>query len=187
MIKIPASFHSITATILHIIAIPVFFIGFVLIYESAWMLRYLEIGPGSTINTLLLASILVGIEIISRIPMLHVGRRFRLNWWQYTIWTLCEIFVFSCFEALYMALLYGTGYFPALGECLRLSFATISYPYIIFAMLITIVKPDEDEVPEEDLVRFADSTGRLKLVIAHDVILYIEAQENYVSVATKKA
>ena len=49
-------------------------------------------------------------------------------------------------------------------------------------MLITIVKPDEDEVAEEDLVRFADSTGRLKLVIAHDVILYIEAQENYVSV-----
>ena len=73
MIKIPASFHSITATILHIIAIPVFFIGFVLIYESHWMLRYLEIGPGSTINTLLLASILIGIEIISRILMLNVG------------------------------------------------------------------------------------------------------------------
>ena len=31
-------------------------------------------------------------------------------------------------------------------------------------------------------MRFADSTGRLKLVIAHDVILYIEAQENYVSI-----
>ena len=35
---------------------------------------------------------------------------------------------------------------------------------------------------EEDLVRFADSTGRLKLVIANDVILYVEAQENYVSI-----
>lgn len=182
MIKIPASFHSLTATILHIMGIPVFFLGFVLIYESHWMLRYLEIGPGSTVNTLILASILLGIAIISRILMQHVGRRVRLNWWQYTIWTLGELFVFSCFAGLYMALLYGTGYFPALSECLRMSFATISYPYVIFAMLITIVKPDEDEVAEEDLVRFADSTGRLKLVIAHDVILYIEAQENYVSV-----
>ena len=27
-----------------------------------------------------------------------------------------------------------------------------------------------------------DSTGRLKLVIAHDVLLYVEAQENYVSI-----
>lgn len=183
MIKIPSSFHSLTATILHVIAIPVFFIGFVLIYESHWMLRYMDIGPGSTINTLLLASILVGVELLSRILMLNVGRNVRLNWWQYTIWTLGELFVFSCFAALYMALLYGTlGYFPALGECLRLSFATISYPYIIFAMLITLVKPDEDDVAEEDLVRFSDSTGRLKLVIANDVILYIEAQENYISI-----
>ena len=54
--------------------------------------------------------------------------------------------------------------------------------YIIFAMLLTLVRPDEIDVNEEDLVRFADSTGRLKLVIAHDVILYIEAQENYVSI-----
>ena len=183
MIKIPASFHSVTATILHIIGIPVFFIGFVLIYESQWMLRYTDIGPGSTINTLLLASILIGGETISRITMLFIEQRNRMNWWQYTFWTLGEIFVFSCFAALYMALLYGDlGYFPALGECLRMSFATISYPYINFALLIAVIKPDEDKVAEEDLVRFADSTGRLKLVIAHDVILYIEAQENYVSV-----
>ena len=82
-----------------------------------------------------------------------------------------------------MALVYGNyGYFPALGECLRISFATLSYPYIMFALLFAVIRPDEDAVAEEDLVRFADNTGRLKLVIAHDVILFIEAQENYVSI-----
>ena len=38
------------------------------------------------------------------------------------------------------------------------------------------------EVSEEYLVRFTDNTGRLKLVIAHDVILFVEAQENYISI-----
>jgi DNA-binding LytR/AlgR family response regulator len=45
---------------------------------------------------------------------------------------------------------------------------------------MVLLYPDEHEVAEEDLVRFTDNTGRLKLVIAQDVILYIEAKENYV-------
>lgn len=183
MAKIPASFHSITATMLHIIGIPVFFIGFVLIYESSWMVRFLEIAQGTTFNTLMLVSILTGILCLSRIAMFFITGRVRLSWWQYSIWSFLEVFIYSCFAALYMALVYGTyGYFPALGECLRLSFATISYPYLMFAMLIAIVRPDEEHINEEDLVRFTDITGRLKLVIAHDVILFIEAQENYVSI-----
>jgi DNA-binding LytR/AlgR family response regulator len=47
---------------------------------------------------------------------------------------------------------------------------------------MALIRPDEKQVAEEDLVRFTDTTGRLKLVIAHDVILFIEAQENYVSI-----
>lgn len=172
-----------TAMVMHILALPVFFLGFVLIYQSMWMNVFLGINPGPTINTLLLTCIMIGVMILSRVPMTILCARIHLSWWQYIIWTLVELFVFSCFAALYIALLYGDyGYFPALGECLRLSFATISYPYITFAMLLALVRPDEVDVNEEDLVRFADSTGRLKLVIAHDVILYIEAQENYVSI-----
>ena len=182
MTKIPASLLSLSALFIHILAVPVFFLGFILIYESHWMMRYLDAGQDlATINTLMLTSILVGVTAVSRIPL--TLSHLRLSWWQYALWSLAEIFVFSCFAALYMALIYGTyGYFPALGECLRLSFATLSYPYIIFALLFAFIRPDEAHVNEEDLVRFADSTGRLKLVIAHDVILYIEAQENYVSI-----
>ena len=172
-----------TAMMMHILALPVFFLGFVLIYQSQWMTDFLSVAPGPTINTLLLTCILIGVMLLSRVPMTILRAHMHMSWWQYIIWSLGELFVFSCFAALYVALLYGDyGYFPALGECLRLSFATLSYPYIIFALLIPLISPDEEEVAEEDLVRFTDSTGRLKLVIAHDVILYVEAQENYVSI-----
>ena len=40
-----------------------------------------------------------------------------------------------------------------------------------------VVMPQED-----DLIRFCDSTQRLKLVIAAETILYIQADENYVNI-----
>lgn len=183
MNKIPSSILSLTVLLLHVFAMPVFFLGFILIYNSQWMSEFLNAGLGVIFNVLMITSILIGVIGISRFIMTMVGRNGRISWWQYALWSFGEVFVFSCFAALYMALVYGDyGYFPALGECLRLSFATLSYPYIIFALLFALIRPDEIEANEEDLVRIADSTGRLKLVIAHDVILYIEAQENYVSI-----
>ena len=177
------SLVSITTLLLHVFAMPVFFLGFLLIYDSSWMTRFLDAGLGTIFNVLMLTSILIGVVAISRIVMTVIGRDKRLSWWQYALWCFAELLVFSCFAALYMALVYGDyGYFPALGECLRISFAILSYPYIIFAILFALIRPDEEEASEEDLVRFADSTGRQKLVIAHDVILFIEAQENYVSI-----
>ena len=174
---------SITTLFLHVFAMPMYFLGFVLVYDSSWMTRFLDAGLGTVFNVLMLTSILIGVVAISRMVMMVVVRDKRLTWWQYALWSFGEVFVFSCFAALYMALVYGDyGYFPALGQTLRLSFAILPYPYIIFTLLFALIRPDEEEVSDEDLVRFADSTGRLKLVIAHDVILYIEAQENYVSI-----
>ena len=185
MHKIPSSIVSLTNTLIHIIAIPAFFLGFILIYESSWMFDFLQTGIEKTItiNALLLTCILIGVAIISRFSMKALSKEIRLSWWQYMIWCFGELFVFACFGALYMALTYGHfGYFPALAKCLEFVLAILSFPYIIFALLFAYARPDEDKVSEEDLVRFTDSTGRLKLVIAHDVILYIEAQENYVSI-----
>jgi len=169
--------------LIHVLAIPVFFLSFILIYRSAWMNQFLEAGLGIVFNALMLMCILIGVELLSRITLFYVGRWKSINWWQYSLWSLWEVFAFSCFAALYMALVYGHfGYFPALGKCMQLSLATLLYPYLIFAMLMPLIRPDEEEAADEDLVRFIDSTGRLKLVIANDVILYIEAQENYVSI-----
>lgn len=180
---VTTSLLSITTMLLHIFVVPVFYLGFILIFESQWMLRFLDTGMGYVINTLILTCILIAVMLVSRIPMTVFRDRMRLSWWQYSIWSFAEVVVFSCFAALYMALIYGTyGYFPALGQCLILSFSILPFPYIVIAILFALIRPDEAAEAEEDLIRFADSTGRLKLVIAHDVLLYIEAQENYVSI-----
>jgi len=182
MTKIPASLTSVATMLVHIFGIPAFFLGFILIYESRWTTEFLEVGYGVVFNTLMLTCILLGIVTISRVLMTWV-RDIRLSWWKYVLWSFAEVFVFCCFAALYMALVYGTyGYFPALGRCLSMTFAILFYPYALLALLIAIIRPDENNIPDEDLVRFVDSTGRLKLVIAHDVLLYVEAKENYISI-----
>ena len=184
MAKIPASTLSVPALLVHVLAMPAFFLAFVLIYDSQWMISFLDGGRDRVIfNALMLTCILIGVLCASRIPMTSVRKHLSLSWWQYLLWSLSEVIVFSAFAALYMALSWGNyGYFPALGECLCMSFAILLFPYFIFALLIAYIHPDKVEEGEENLVRFADSTGRLKLVIAHDVILYVEAQENYVSI-----
>ena len=184
MRQIPASLLSIVSMLLHVIALPVFYLGFILVYQSQWMNRFLDANRQMLVfNALMLTCILIGILCASRISVTSVRKHLHFTWWQYALWSLAEIVVFTCFAALYMALIYGDyGYFPAMGQCLRLSFAILPYPYILFALLIAILRPDKEDVAEEDLIRFTDNTGRLKLVIAHDVLLYIEAQENYIRI-----
>jgi len=184
MKKAPSSLLSLTTMFLHILVIPVFFLGFILIYQSTWMNRFLESNHNMLIfNVLMLTSILIGVLCASRIPITACRRYIRFTWWQYVLWSFAEIIVFSCFAALYMALIYGTyGYFPALAQCIRISFSILPYMYIVIALLMSLLRPDVVEAKEEDLIRFTDSTGRLKLVIADEVLLYIEAQENYIKI-----
>jgi hypothetical protein len=129
MTKIPSSLLSVVTMLVHVIALPVFYLGFILLYESSWMIGFLNAGNGDVFNTLMLTCILIGILCASRIPMTALRKQIRMSWWQYALWSFAEVFVFSCFAALYMALIYGTyGYFPALGKCLQLSFAILPYP-----------------------------------------------------------
>lgn len=180
---VTSSMLSIPVMLLHCIILPVFFLGFILIYNSAWVERFLEAGNGSIFNSLMLTCILIGVMCASRIPMTVLRKELLpLSWWKYALWSFLEVFVFACFAALYMSLVDAAGYFTTLGKCLQMAFAILPYPYIVIALLFALIRPDEETVSEENLVRFADSTGRLKMVIAHDVILYIEAQENYVSI-----
>ena len=44
MTKIPASVLSVPVMLLHILVIPVFFLSFVLIYQSEWMVSFLSMG-----------------------------------------------------------------------------------------------------------------------------------------------
>ena len=112
---VTSSLLSVPALLLHVLALPVFFLGFILGYQSTWQVSFLNAGLGTVFNALMLMCILIGVLSASRIPMSATRRHLHLNWWQYGLWSLAEVIVFASFAALYMALIHGDyGYFPAL-------------------------------------------------------------------------
>lgn len=185
MNRIPSSTLNLTALLLHILAIPAFFLCFVLIYQSEWMTDFLGMGRGMTaFNTVIIMCIMIGVLCGSRIPMTACRKHLLMPWSYYVLWSLAEIVVTALFAALYMTLMYGGeySYFPVAGRCLLLLLATTAYPYLIINLLMYATRPAPTPATEDNMVRFYDNTQRLKLVIAADAILYIQADENYINI-----
>ncbi len=185
MNRIPTTTLNLTALLLHVLAIPAFFLCFVLIYQSEWMVDFLGMGKGMTaFNTVIIMCIMIGVLCGSRIPMTACRKHLLMPWIYYVLWSLAEIVVTALFAALYMTLMYKGAYhyFPVAGRCLLLLIATTAYPYLIINLLMYATRPAPVAATEDNMVRFYDNTQRLKLVIAADAILYIQADENYINI-----
>ena len=185
MKQIPAETLSLTSLLLHILALPSFFLCFILLYQSEWMLDFLGMGRDMVVfNTLILMCIIIGVLCGSRIPMTACRKHLHLPWVYYILWSLAEMVVMALFMALYMALMYRgeEGYFLCAGKCMLILVATISYPYAIINLLMYCTRTVPTTAEEDNLMRFYDGTQRLKLVIAANAILYIQADENYVHI-----
>ncbi len=185
MNRIPTTTLNLTALLLHVLAIPAFFLCFVLIYQSEWMVDFLGMGKGMTaFNTVIIMCIMIGVLCGSRIPMTACRKHLLMPWIYYVLWSLAEIVVTALFAALYMTLMYKGAYhyFPVAGRCLLLLLATTAYPYLIINLLMYATRPAPVAATEDNMVRFYDNTQRLKLVIAADAILYIQADENYINI-----
>lgn len=171
---------GLTSLLVHIFAIPLFSLCFLLLYRSQWMVEWLYMADGRwyVLNILVVCLIELGVLCASRIPM--TACKIRMPWFYYALWTVAEVVVVAFFVGLYMVLMYkgAHSYFFCVGRSLLLVLGIAAYPYAIVDLIIALKKEDA-EPAEDSLVRFFDFTERLKLIIASDAILYIEAEENY--------
>lgn len=181
MTNIRAYQTGLTSLLIHIFAIPLFSLAFILIYRSEWMNRWLMLPEARwyTLSVLVFCLIEAGVLCLSRIPMTVC--KIRMPWVYYVLWTLAEMVVTAMFFALYMALM-NKGvmrYFTCVGHCLLLVLGTGLIPYVMVNLIVALKKEDKPTETADELVRFFDSTERLKLIISADAIRYIEAEENY--------
>lgn len=179
---------SVTAILLHSLIIPAWVVLFHLLYQPEWSSSWLGMNAENaprmmTFNLLMIMCILLGIMLISRILMYVLRKWMPLILPRYIVWTLCEWAAMSLFVGMYMALMYKGQYmyFDAVGRSAILLIEAMIYPYAIIdlslALMGVISEPRQDE---DNLIRLYDNTKRLKLVIAANSILYVEADENYV-------
>lgn len=186
MNNLPSTFGKLPSQTLYILGIPLFFISFVLLYEPRTVLSLLDMGEEMlSFNATIIMCILLGVMIISRVLMLVLYRQIRFNMWRYAMWEIAEIITMSLFMALYLTLMYQGEYlyFQMVGKCLFNLLLITIYPYVIFNLAIAFAHQKEESATYDDtLMRFVDSTQRIKLMIASSAVLYIKAEENYVHI-----
>ena len=186
MDKIPAIFGKLSSQLLYLLGIPAFFLCFMLIYQPALATQLLDMGKDMlSFNTTIIMCILLGVMIISRVLMMVLFHQMRLNWWHYVVWEVAELIIMSLFMALYLTLMYKGAYpyFNVVGQSLYALLIICIYPYVIFNIaLIFAAQKEEQATYDDSLMRFVDSTQRVKLMIASSAVLYVKAEENYVHI-----
>ena len=186
MNKFPAIFTTLRSNLSFVLIIPVFWLCFVLLYQPCGVVELLQMGQNLlNFNATIIMCILLGVMIISRGVLVVLHRTLRLNWWKFIVWELAEVLIMSLFTALYLTLMYGGefAYFQMVGQCWFYLLLITIFPYIIFNLsFVYIALQEQDTIYDDSLMRFVDSTQKLKLMIASSAVLYVEASENYVHV-----
>ena len=112
---------ALRSNIVFMIAIPVFWLSFVLLYQPINLVDLLNMNENKlNFNTTIIMCILFGVMIISRGVFMAIHRTLKMNWWKMVVWELVELFTMSMFTALYLTLMYQGHftYFQMVGQCL---------------------------------------------------------------------
>ena len=186
MDKLTANFGKLSSQLLYILGLPIFFLCFILVYQPTIVYPLLDMGKAMlNFNTTIIMCILLGVMIISRVLLLVVYNQVRFNWWRYLAWEVAEIITMSMFMGLYITLMHRGvfSYFYIVGQCIYFVLLTTIYPYVIFNILLAYAGQKDESIAYDDtLMRFMDSTQRIKLMISSSAVQYIKAEENYVHI-----
>ncbi|MGM9767999.1 MAG: LytTR family DNA-binding domain-containing protein [Candidatus Cryptobacteroides sp.] len=187
MVELKEVYHRFAPQIIYIVAVPLFFIAFLLVYSPGWCVRFLDFGKfGYHFHVTMLTCIVAGGCGLGR-SILYVLRRNITNTMYYA-WCLLEIAVTSLFAALYIWLMSGTetAYFPAVAESFAIISLTCIYPYTVIHLSLllhyTKKKSEASVTLPDDRIRFYDSRKNLKFAAMVSSVFYLSADENYVNI-----
>lgn len=185
MLELPIHFRKLSSQVIHIVALPLSFFAFMLIYRPLGVTESMQLGALSFgVNLTLISCILFGSMLLMRTLFYWVRRRIdRLT---YFFWCLLEIVVAAFFVALYVWLMAHRvdPYLLVVSRCLSWLFAVLIFPYVITTLSLFLVAQYRacPDATAEAKMRFYDERKNLKLVVSAQSVLYIAAEENYVNI-----
>ena len=188
MYRLPPIFGKFTTQLWYILLTPAFFLVFFFIYRPFGSFDVLDMGRGLFFfNVTIMMCIVLVISGTMHLLYFLLYKYLSHNLWQFIGWTALEFTVATFFFAMYICLMGGLSvpYFEEVAICLQYSFLTLSYPVFGITVICFLVHLERREIiPEEQgvSVRFQDASGKVRIVLSRDAILYLKAEENYVKV-----
>ena len=189
MNAVPKSFFRPSGFFAHIIGIPAFVLGFLLLF---WPSGFREIGitfSGYSFHVTMITCIVLVVVLIARIVMMVLCGKNDFTWRECYLCSMSEIVFSSGFTALYLWLMFhrSHAYFWFFGYSLLYLFILMIIPYIIINLYFIGVEKEERiqnavHVNPNEKIKFLDERGNVKILIAPEVILYIQSDENYLKI-----
>lgn len=185
----PKNIFSLNAFWGHILGIPLFALGLLLLF-CPFAFKTYDIGFGRySFHIVMIFCIILGVLLATRLPLLFISRKKSITQRQY--WFLCffEVLFSSGFTALYLWLSThkDNAYFMFFGYSMVYLAMAMVIPYLILYQHFTILEKEEaiDDAGRLALgekIRFIDERGNVKLIVAQTSILYIQSDENYLRI-----
>lgn len=189
MKTIARTFYKMPVTVMFFVAVPIFYFLFVLAYKPFDMEVFLAVGQGRYALQLIVSTLIVfGVMLFSRMLLFLLRRVLDLNWPLYVLWCFGEVILCGLFLSIPMGIGWSERpYFTVMSLCILYMAGILVFPLSLITMAVQlhILGKRADLAPavdEKTLIRFYDEQKRLKLVVASDAVLYIEAEENYVHI-----
>ena len=189
MKTIARTFYKMPVTVMFFVAVPIFYFLFVLAYKPFDMEVFLAVGQGRYALQLIVSTLSVfGVMLFSRMLLFLLRRVLDLNWPLYVLWCFGEVILCGLFLSIPMGIGWAERpYFTVMSLCILYMAGILVFPLSLITMAVQlhILGKRADLAPavdEKTLIRFYDEQKRLKLVVASDAVLYIEAEENYVHI-----
>ena len=186
MLQLPSIFQTKSAQLIHIVAMPLVFFAFMVVYRPFHIEENLMVGHFPFgVHLILLSCIIFGTMVIMR--GVYYLIRHRVDKISYFFWSIFEMVVSAFFVALYAWLMdrCTDPYFLVLSRALAWVLPVLIYPYVIITLSLFFVaayRQNQIDLRQETKIRFYDERKNLKLVVATSSILYIAAEENYVKI-----
>ena len=111
MSKFPAVMTVLRGNLSFVVTMPLFWLFFVVLYEPDMWIQLLEMEHVLVhSNAAIIASILLGVMLISRSVLLVVHHGFKMTWFKMIQWEVCEIVLMALFMSLYITLMFHGEY-----------------------------------------------------------------------------
>ena len=185
MATVSKIFRKFVPQLLHTLVLPIFFFAFMLIYRPLGVYEYLG-QEWFAVHLTIISCIVFLAEVIARLVYYFLLKK--INYTVYSFWCLTEVLFMTFFVALYLWLtlhreLY---YFEVVSTSFKYLSLVLVFPYAILALAIRVYEyhyaannPEDNSVLR---MRFYDEKHNLKIVLTPDSILYISAEQNYVTI-----
>ena len=186
MASVSRSFRKFVPQLMHMIALPVFFFAFMLIYRPLGVSDYLG-HEWFAVHLTIVSCIIMLAAIVVR--LVYYFLPLKVNYTLYGFWCLAEVVFMSFFVALYIWLILHREmhYFEVVGTSFKYLGFVLVIPYVLLALSYRLYEYQISAANHNDTavrrIRFYDSNHNLKIVLTPDSIMYIAADENYVRIA----